>query len=191
MSSEIVVVVGSANPVKMDASIDGIASSLQIDKQSISSMGINVKSGVPDQPIGDKETKQGAINRARAAFDVYMDDHLKKPTYAVGLEGGVSYCENGGLECFAWIAIYDGVRLGTARTGAFELPPQVTQHVRDGLELGQADDLVFGSSNNKQKGGAVGHLTKGVMNRAEYYKHAVILAFIPFQWPELYQTLNK
>jgi len=70
------------------------------------------------------------------------------------------------------------------------LPPQVTKYVREGMELGQADDIVFGSSNNKQKGGAVGHLTNGVIGRSEYYKHAVILAFVPFQWPELYQA-NK
>ena len=34
--------------------------------------GFNVPSGVPDQPIGDAETKEGAVTRARRAFHAYI-----------------------------------------------------------------------------------------------------------------------
>ena len=54
------------------------------------------------------------------------------------------------------------------------------------MELGNADDKVFSTVNSKQKGGTVGKLTRGVIDRAQYYESAVILAMIPFIWPSLY-----
>jgi non-canonical (house-cleaning) NTP pyrophosphatase len=54
------------------------------------------------------------------------------------------------------------------------------------MELGAADDLVFDTTNSKQKEGSVGQLTHGVIDRKNFYEQAVVLAFIRFQWPELY-----
>ncbi len=80
-----------------------------------------------------------------------------------------------------------GKTLGTSRTSAFFLPHVIRDLVtKEGLELGAADDRVFGTQNSKQAAGAVGQLTKGVIDRTAYYEQAVVLAFIPFQWPELY-----
>ena len=58
--------------------------------------------------------------------------------------------------------------------------------MRQGLELGQADDIVFGRSNSKQANGAVGILTDDVIDRAQLYEPAVIFALIPFKNPDLY-----
>ena len=58
--------------------------------------------------------------------------------------------------------------------------------VRGGLELGEADDLVFRTSNSKRRNGAVGLLTGDVITRAGLYTPAVQLALIPFIRPELY-----
>jgi len=55
------------------------------------------------------------------------------------------------------------------------------------MELGQADDEVFYEDNSKQKGGSVGILTKGKLNRTEYYQQAVLLALIPFLQKNLYK----
>jgi non-canonical (house-cleaning) NTP pyrophosphatase len=102
------------------------------------------------------------------------------------MEGGVQLV-GGELECFAWIAIYNGKEISLARTGSFFLPHRIKVLVVDeGLELGEADDKVFGSINSKQAAGAVGALTKGVIDRSLYYTHAVILATVKFLWPELY-----
>jgi non-canonical (house-cleaning) NTP pyrophosphatase len=54
------------------------------------------------------------------------------------------------------------------------------------MELGEADDVVFGTDNSKQKMGAVGLLTKGLTNRAQYYEEAVQKALIPYMNPSLY-----
>ena len=187
---EVHIAVGSCNPVKIDAAMKGIQCSFAAkEKESETkyhTYGFNVPSGVSNQPIGDNETKIGACNRAKRAFEEYGNKYGSTPNFAVGLEGGVSFV-NDDMECFAWIVIYNGVSFGYARTGAFMLPPIISRLVREeGIELGDADDKVFGTTNNKQSGGAVGHLTNGIINRSEYYTHAVILACIPFLSPELY-----
>ncbi len=137
--------------------------------------GISVPSNVSDQPMTDEETLQGALNRAaniRAAH----------PTadYWVGIEGG---CEekHGELWTFAWVVVLQGGVSGKARTGAFMLPQEVANLVRSGVELGHADDQVFGRSNSKQTNGAVGLLTADLIDRQRYYEHAVVLALIPFK----------
>ena len=48
------------------------------------------------------------------------------------------------------------------------------------MELGHADDVVFKDKNSKQKGGTVGKLTDGLVDRTEYYRHAMLMALIPF-----------
>lgn len=130
-------------------------------------------------------TKQGAINRSKAAFDSYVTQYGCSPKYAIGLEGGIATIDNT-MECFAWMAIYDGEKIGNARTASFPLPQKIKELVDNGMELGHADDIVFGRTNSKQGNGAVGLLTQGVIDRAAYYEHAVVLAMIPFLWPDLY-----
>lgn len=61
------------------------------------------------------------------------------------------------------------------------LPQEVASLVRQGVELGIADDRVFGRSNSKQSNGAVGLLTADLIDRQRYYEHAVILALVPFK----------
>jgi inosine/xanthosine triphosphatase len=182
----ITIAVGSKNPVKLNAAAKGAENASK--NTTISAMGFDVASGVSDQPMTDAETRSGAENRAKAAFDCYKaENNGRVPHYSIGLEGGVALTPQNELECFAWIAAFDGAHFGVARTGAFLLPRRIRDLVvDDGMELGHADDIVFGATNSKQGLGAVGFLTKGAIDRMAYYEHAVVLAFIPFQWPELY-----
>ena len=77
-------------------------------------------------------------------------------------------------------------RESNARTASFRLPGRVRELVEQGLELGDADDLVFGKSNSKQQNGAVGLLTDNVETRTSLYEQAVVLALIPFKNSALY-----
>jgi non-canonical (house-cleaning) NTP pyrophosphatase len=77
-------------------------------------------------------------------------------------------------------------KVGKGRTSTFFLPARVAELVRQGKELGEADDIVFGLQNSKQQMGAIGILTHGIIDRAEYYEQAVVAALIPFKNPELY-----
>ena len=71
-------------------------------------------------------------------------------------------------------------REGRSRTAAFQLPPEVAELVRSGVELGVADDRVFRRQGSKRRGGAVGLLTEGRLSRADLYVPAVVLAAVPF-----------
>jgi non-canonical (house-cleaning) NTP pyrophosphatase len=86
------------------------------------------------------------------------------------------------------VVVLSGDKIGKARTGAFFLPPAVARLVNEGIELGEADDMVFGRTNSKQKNGAVGLLTGDVIDRRLYYEQAVVLALIPFKNPDLYSS---
>lgn len=182
------VAVGSANPAKIRAAQNGASKALF--EAEVEAHGFDVPSGVSNQPIGDDETLTGAIQRAKASYEAYTTKNGVVPDFSIGLEGGVLVTEVDGekiMECFAWMAVYDGKVIGKARTGTFILPKVIRDLVLiEGLELGEADDRVFKTYNSKQKGGSVGQFTKGVIDRSQYYEHAIILAFIPFHWPELF-----
>lgn len=172
------IIVASLNPVKIECARRGFEK--MFPKQTFEVSGIDALSGVPVQPIGSEETLQGALNRARNARDLAPD-----ADFWVGIEGGV---ENVGREMavFAWVVILSKNGCGKGRTGTFFLPQAVAELVRQGMELGDADDRVFGRVNSKQANGAIGLLTDDVIDRTSYYEPAVIMALIPFKHPQLY-----
>lgn len=175
-------IVASKNPVKISAAKGGFQQ--LFPQMQIQAVGVAVSSGVVDQPMSDAETLLGATIRVQNAYDAQPD-----ADFWIGLEGGVSEM-NGGLAAFAWIVIRSRDQEGKARTGTFFLPPAVAKLVAQGIELGEADDQVFGSTNSKQEGGAIGLLTNNVVDRKLLYQQAVILALVPFINKQLYPKTN-
>lgn len=172
------ILIASKNPVKVQATLNGFQRMFPEEGFQIQST--PAASGVSDQPRSDEETLLGATNRAKNAAKKHP-----QANFWVGIEGGIQ--ETGGeMTAFAWVVIYDGTLLGKSRTGTFFLPPQVSSLVRQGVELGEADDLVFRRENSKQKNGAIGILTANVVDRTGLYEQAVILALLPFKNPSLY-----
>lgn len=180
MSAPKKIVLASANPIKVQACRRGFERMFPDETFEVESL--PVPSGVADQPATDEETLLGARNRAEEAAR-----RRPEADYWVGVEGGI---EDDGHEmwAFAWVAVLAPGRSepSRARSAAFPLPPEVARLVRQGVELGEADDRVFGRSNSKQKDGAVGILTHGVIDRAALYEPAVVLALIPLLNPGLY-----
>jgi inosine/xanthosine triphosphatase len=173
------IVVASQNPVKHEAIRLGFARIYpHIDLELI---GADAKSGVSDQPSSDEETLQGALNRVKA-----IQEGFPRADYWAGLEGGIQPVADG-ITAFAWVVVSSGMQIGKARTGAFFLPKPIIQLLNQGLELGKADDIVFGRTNSKQNSGAIGLLTNDAIDRAALYSEAVILAMVPFLSPHLYQ----
>jgi len=174
------VVVASENPVKVEATRS--AFSRMFPEDTFEVIGIAVDSGVDVQPRTDEETYQGALNRTDRAAEEHPD-----ADFWVGIEGGVDEHWCGELGAFAWAVVRakDGTH-GKGCTSMFFVPPAVATLVRGGMELGPADDQVFGKENNKQKSGVVGSLTGGVIERSGYNAEAVVLALIPFKNPNLY-----
>jgi inosine/xanthosine triphosphatase len=173
------VIIASKNPVKIDAARSGFEQFFPKDVFHFE--GSKIASGVSDQPMSDSETLQGAINRATNARISFP-----KADFWVGVEGGIHEGDLG-MEAFAWVVIQSGDRQGQSRTSTFFLPPKVTKLIHQGVELGHANDRIFAEHNSKQKGGAIGSLTHGLLGRTAYYVQAVLLALIPFKNPELYQ----
>lgn len=188
------VVVGSRNPVKVEAARLGVQRAFPGAEVAIQD--VAVPSGVPDQPMDDEETRRGARGRAGAAVRAVPDADLW-----VGMEGGLDELRSATnhdpcrdrLFAYAWVAVRrrgrdgpDVPRLGESRTATFELPPQVVELVRGGMELGDADDHVFGRNDSKSEEGAVGLLTRGLVTRAELYAPAVLLALVPFLRRDLF-----
>ncbi|PSL00453.1 inosine/xanthosine triphosphatase [Cecembia rubra] len=172
------IIVGSKNPVKISCTEAAFHQAFQ---GSFLVEGLNINSGVSDQPYGDEETYQGAFNRANNAKLVFPE-----ADYWVGIEGGVDLVGSE-MHAFAWVVVIDKMgNVGKARTSTFFLPKAIVELVEAGVELGEADDRVFQRSNSKQEDGAVGILTNGALERKEYYQQAVLLALIPFLQRDLY-----
>lgn len=178
------IVVASKNPIKIDAAWGGFRR--MYPDIPFATRGISVPSGVPAQPFTDAETLIGATNRAQNARSQEPD-----ADYWIGIEGGVEVEESpeppsaraaSSLRSFAWVVVLNSVgRIGRARTATFYQPKEVADLVRGGMELGQADDVVFKRVNSKQENGSVGLLTGDVIMRKQIYEQAVILALIPFK----------
>jgi len=170
------ILVGSTNPVKIKAVQNAFQQCLPNEHWSIE--GLKVNSGVSDQPMSDEETFAGAQYRVGQMLSHPAD-------FYVGLEGGLEHFQDH-VQAFAWIYVKGQNRDSFARTSTFILPPKIADLVKGGMELGEADDVVFGTDNSKQKMGAVGLLTKGLTDRAQYYEEAVQKALIPYMNPSLY-----
>ncbi len=80
--------------------------------------------------------------------------------------------------------IFSKMLTGSSRSGSFLVPKKVADLVRQGIELGEADDIIFGRKNSKQENGAIGLLTQDAIDREGLYTHAVILALVPFKNPD-------
>ena len=166
------IVVTSKNPVKI-AAVEA-AFRLQLPQVKLQTVAVSVASGVADQPMSDRETRQGARTRVANARQAYPD-----ADYWVGLEGGLDVFD-GCLMAFAWMVVADNNRISETRSVTLPLPPKVQELVSTGLELGDANDKVFSTLNSKQGGGAFGLLTDGLMTRESVYTQTLVLALIPF-----------
>jgi inosine/xanthosine triphosphatase len=179
------IVVTSKNPVKISAAEQGVHR--MFPDVTLEVTGASASSGVADQPMSEKETRQGALNRINHVLTLMPDADLY-----VSMEGGIEDRPDAHgvmqMVCFAWVVVRDkNGKWGESRSADLTLPFAVADLVRQGLELGEADDRVFGRSNSKQQNGAVGLLTKDAITRAAYYEMPVVLALIPIVNSDLYK----
>jgi inosine/xanthosine triphosphatase len=171
------IVVGSKNPVKINAAKTAICEMLLLDE--VDCVGINAPSNVAEQPMTSEETQLGAINRVKYC------QHQTQADFYVAIEGGVDQFEYGPAT-FAFVAIANHKHMSIGRSCNLPLPPIIYQALKNGEELGHVMDRLFNTNNVKQKGGAIGLLTNGLATREGVYQQATILAMAPFINPDLY-----
>ncbi len=161
----------SANPAKINAVKQCFQSNFP--EQAIKVTGVAVASGVAEQPLSSAETLLGAQNRLQALKLQAAAD------YYVAIEAGLDIDMT-----FAWILIEHDDKLGKARSASLMLPPAALHLLAEGVQLGDAMDQLFGTTNIKQAGGAIGLLTHNQLSRASVYQQALTLALIPFLNPQ-------
>lgn len=175
------VAVGSVNPAKVNAASNVIA---RVWPAAVV-RAVSVQSGVAAQPLSDEEAISGAQNRAvdaRACLDADL---------GVGIEGNTADTVYG-MFSTAWVAVVDrrGV-IGLGAAGRFLLPDRIADAIRSGAELGPFMDALIGEENTKQRQGAVGILTGGLLTRSQALETGVSLALARFVTPEHYRVHEK
>jgi inosine/xanthosine triphosphatase len=173
--------IGSTNPVKINAAT-GAASEQWPD---VVVEGVKVATGVDEQPRSDEETKQGAINRARAVLAEGVKRHPEltatgnNDVLGMGLEGGIV---DDGAEMWTtvWAAVVDqGGNLGLSAGSRFIVPEIIAAKIRAGGEMGPVIAEVLGESDVnriKQSEGVIGVVTEGFVDRTEEYQAVAKLA---------------
>ena len=168
----ITVAVGSKNPVKINAAKSAFVQ--LFPDATIEASGLDVASGISAQPMSDEESISGARNRARKVLE------QTKADFGVGIEGGLHKI---GLDWFdtSWTVVCDARgKEGLGSSGRIMVPANIMKHIHAGLELGQACDLVFNTTNVKQQEGFVGLMTNRVLNRTSTSTESVIAALAGF-----------
>lgn len=173
------VAVGSKNPVKIAAAKQAFESVWPKDKWEV--VGVNVESGVSEQPMSDAESIKGATTRAKRAIKKLHAD------FGVGQEGGLQKI---GKQWFdsGWMVVIDknGV-LGIGSTARMLTPERFMKLIRKGVELGHVSDKIFGKENSKQGTGHFGLMTNNLITREHGHRDGLIMALSRFIKPEVFE----
>jgi inosine/xanthosine triphosphatase len=174
------VLVGSENPVKIEAAREVFSKYFSRVKVT----GINVSSNVSSQPI-DEEVFKGAKNRALELNELNEEKSLGADFF-VGIEGGITKLYSKWFASGVGCVIDNQGRIGYGVSPYFELPGRIVERLLSGSELGEVMEEISGKDNIRQKEGAIGMLSKGIMDRKALYIHCLISALVPFINKELY-----
>ncbi|MEK7532229.1 MAG: inosine/xanthosine triphosphatase [Patescibacteria group bacterium] len=173
--------VGSKNPVKVEAVREIIADYPFL--AGAEAIGVEVDSGVGNQPTSLDAAILGAQNRARAAF--------QNCDVSIGLESGimpVPHSRTGYMD-FTACVIFDGEKMCLGLSSCFEYPKEVTRLlIEENTEASNAFRAA-GLTEHERIGyaeGAIGILTNGRLLRKEYTKQAIRNALIQLEHPEWY-----
>jgi len=174
------VLVGSKNPVKIEAARE--AFSKYCGNPEIT--GVEVDSGVPVQPVNG-QIFEGAENRAKNLLGKNKEEKLGADFF-VGIEGGVMKLHSKWFSLGGMCIADNKGGLGFGTSPLFELPQEIVKELLRGVELGDVMDRLQNAHNTKQKHGAIGFFTKGVIDRKNFYIQGLVTALIPFVNKELF-----
>jgi inosine/xanthosine triphosphatase len=170
--------VGSKNPVKINSVINAGSETWP----NLKVVGIDVPSGINEQPMTDEETQTGSNNRAKTVLTKGLKTLSKKEIkeqtiLGIGLEGGVFEKNKAELWSTVWATVIDQDGTLYESNGArFKVPNIIADRILAGEEMGPIMGSFFSDPNLKQKQGAIGAITKGFVDRTEEYTIIVKLA---------------
>ena len=194
------VVVASENPIKKQAARDAywqvffpetkknlIESAAELLREvfnpdDVTITGVATESGVHVQPKSQDETVLGARNRLNAIRLSHPDADCW-----VAIEGGVIIRDDGVFEIGCVIVSHKGTDLEfVAHAPQFQVPTKTAALIRDGWEMGPANDHVFGMQNSKQAGGMAGVITDNLVIRYDLYYTPLLIAMSQLKNNHLY-----
>jgi inosine/xanthosine triphosphatase len=168
------ILVGSKNPVK----VQSVKETFSLYFENVEVIGVESDSKVSVQPIND-DTFIGARNRALQLYEQNKSNNLNA-NFFIGIEGGIVKQFNKWFAFGCMCVIDEFGNEGFGTSPHFELPDKIVEKLLQGLELGEVMDEIQNEENTKQKHGAIGYFTNGVMNRKELYLEGLKVAVIPF-----------
>jgi inosine/xanthosine triphosphatase len=174
---KVVICVGSENQVKIKA-VENVFSMLF---SRIQVNGMTVKVNVPEQPM-EKEVIQGAVDRAKAALNGKCD-------FGVGIEAGLLWNEtiDKYLDVQYCAVIDKSKRMTLGHGSGFYYPDEVIDLVKKGRTIGQSMKERYGIEDVGRRMGAIGYLSKDILNRTKLTEQAVLMAMIPRIRRDLYE----
>lgn len=174
-----VVIVGSNNPVKVEAVREVFSKHF---KKDLTVFGLTTYSRVKPQPLTDRETFKGALNRAKSAIM-----RVEEADFGVGIEGGLHEHTYGWFERQIVVIIDKKGQIGIGASGGLVLPDKIVKPVvEEGKELAKVVDLLFGTKDIGKDIGMFGLLTKKNVTRKDSLIHGVSFALARFLNEKLY-----
>ncbi len=159
------IAVGSLNKVKIE-SVREAFKEFGFDTQIVA-ININYK----EQPLGLEETLNGAIYRAKSAFNKVKAD------YGVGIEAGIISILDYNLN-IQIAAITNENITAIGFSPAFQLPRKIEGIVLKGVELDKAVEMVYGIKDIGEKGGIIELMSKGIIDRKNLIIYALKMAIV-------------
>ncbi|MHA1341202.1 MAG: inosine/xanthosine triphosphatase [Promethearchaeota archaeon] len=188
---EIIIAIGTKNPIKIQAAKEGFEFIFPDAKLKI--FQYLVDSEVGDQPIGFDSIIKGSINRAQKAYNLFVKEHdYNNPNtiFGVGIESGlakINYTMSGYMD-FQFSAVFHKNNITLGCGSGFEYPIIVIKKILDKeeKEIGDIFEKIANERNIKYKGGAISYLSNGKLKRKEILKNGIIMALIPYIRKSLY-----
>ncbi|WP_252502587.1 DUF84 family protein [Sporosarcina sp. Marseille-Q4943] len=158
-------IIGSTNQAKVKAARAVIES--HFPGSGLSE--VKVPSGVKDQPVGDEETRAGALNRATNAANELVG------AIGIGLEGGVRMLGDEMFVCNWGALVLPSGKSFTAGGAQIPLPDEIASELMKGRELGIVVDEYFKASGIRHSEGAIGMFTAQAVTRDKLFEHVMQL----------------
>ena len=159
------VVAATTNPAKIKA----IAMAFEdiFGAEAFRIEGVDVDSGVPNQPIGSNETRTGARHRVIGARQVRPE-----ADFWVGVEAGIE--DN---MTFAWMVIENMHQRGESRSASLMLPEIILQGINQGSELGDEMEKLTGIELHIPKEALIPYLHREIELRYKFLDESSIEPF--------------
>ncbi len=163
------VAVGTKNPAKLRAIHAALVTVFK--QQHVEIIGIEVSSGVADQPMNDSESMQGAFTRANNALR-----EVKGADLGIGLEGGLQQIDDvwfaGNIAC----AITKQLQVGYGISQKVSVPKEIIIEIEKGKDLSEATHAITGIADIGKKQGLLGYVTDNLITRESASEQAIIAA---------------